>query len=113
MTYGIYLDGNINTRTGGNMVFFNKFAEGNHNASITFDLSISCHVLLTYGFTCHWSGEFVGMYLDGTAVAEHRPVGGSINQQSFKRWLNAGRHTVNIQNNSGHCSVFVQGVSDY
>ena len=114
MTYGIYIDGNLNTRTGGNSVFFSKFAEGDGIAVLEFYTDYECHILITFGFVHHQADRVTAAWLDGVEIMRHRPTGGTVNQQSTKRYIGAGTHRIRITSTGGgRLSIFVQGVPAY
>ena len=114
MTYGIYIDGNLNTRTGGNSVFFSKFAEGDGLAELEFYTDYECHILITFGFEHGYVGRVTVAWLDGVEIMRHTPAGGTVNQQSTKRYIGAGTHKIRIYSAGvGRLSIFVQGVPAY
>ena len=117
MTYGIYIDGNLNTRTGGNSVFFSKFAEGDGLAELEFYTDYECHILITFGFVHHQEAyPMTVAWLDGVEIMRHTPAGGTVNQQSIKRYIGGGTHKIRIFSLSlggGYLSIFVQGVPAY
>ena len=110
MAYGIYIDGNLNTRTGGNSVFFSKFAEGHRLAELEFFTDYDCHILITLGFVHHQINHHSVARLDGVEIMRHSPAAGTVNQQSIKRYIGVGSHKISLSNTSGFCSIFVQGV---
>ena len=113
MAYGIYIDGNLNTRTGGNSVFFSKFAEGVGIAELEFYTDYDCHILITLGFVHHRVREWSTAWLDGVEIMHHTPAGGTVNQQSFKRYIGPGSHKIRLYSTGvGSCSIFVQGVPE-
>ena len=114
MAYGIYIDGNLNTRTGGNSVFFSKFAEGDGLAELNLHTDYDCHILITLGFVHHQGNRLVLAWLDGVEIMRHVPTGGTVNQQSIKCYIGAGTHTIRLSSTTtGRCSLFVQGVPAY
>ena len=114
MTYGIYIDGNLNTRTGGNSVFFSKFAEGDGITVLEFYTDYECHILITFGFVHHQAGCLTVAWLDGEEIMGHTPAGGTVNQQSIKRYIGGGTHKIRIYSAGvGRLSIFVQGVPAY
>ena len=111
MAYGIYIDGNLNTRTGGNSVFFSKFAEGVGIAELEFYLDYECHILITLGFVHHRVGYTSKAWLDGVEFMHHSPNSGTISQISFKRYVGPGSHIIRLTNAAmKECTIFVQGV---
>ena len=113
MAYGIYIDGNLNTRTGGNSVFFSKFAEGDGLAELEFYADYECHILITFGFVHHQSGLVTMGWLDGVEIMRHSPTSGTVNQQSMKRYIGGGTHKIKINSSGrGRLSIFVQGVPE-
>ena len=116
MTYGIYIDGNLNTRTGGNSVFFSKFAEGDGLAELEFYTDYECHILITFGFVHHQEDYYpmTVAWLDDVEIMRHTTAGGTVNQQSIKRYIGRGTHRITIASSGeGRVSIFVQGVPAY
>ena len=113
MAYGIYIDGNLNTRTGGNSVFFSKFAEGVGNAELEIYTDYDCHILITLGFVHPQIGYVSTAWLDGVEIMRHSPNAGTINQISLKRYIGPGSHKIRLYSGGvGSCSIFVQGVPE-